>query len=218
LPDLQRLGEVLAEAQFGDDARNPLLWQLLRSRFSLMIARDEAPGGSLIASLRESARRRKKPAGMWLSDSEFYEALFQALLNRDAEFFREIARLLETRIDSAERRMDLEAAKAYDTICAIAERTGRPLPPTKKEIREQALFAVALANVIRRDSSAHAELGVYEESEEGPLVLRDEVRKEVLQEMERISEQNWTRIFKRCGLAHLPNDKGGQRSHRARRK
>jgi hypothetical protein len=41
--------------------------------------------------------------------------------------------------------------------------------------------------------------------------------KEIRKAMEQFPEQNWTRIFKRCGLAHLPNDKGGQVTHRRRR-
>jgi len=215
MPDPEEMLDVAEEAQFGDDAGHPLVWPLIYARLELLFYRDESPELPLAAALREIANRPKGRGKARLENGEFYEVLLQAIVDRDGEFFREVARLLETRCEGMERRMDFEVAHAFHRLCAQA---GRTLPPTKKEVREAALFTVAFANVVRRKPSpdAYWDMHANVDSHE-PLVLKPEAEQEILKEVERIPEQNWTRIFKRCGLAHLPNDKGGQRTHRARR-
>jgi hypothetical protein len=170
--------------------------------------------------------RDHAPGTDWLP---FYEAVSKAVLEGDGKFFREVGRLLEKRVKgSVDRRTDLEVAQAFATLRARAERENSPLP-TKKQVREAAQFSMALTNILQRTSpslagvlqrkdgpgSAHA-LSYYPRENVAPPFSAKMI-KQVKAEVDLLPEQNWTAIFKRCGLAHLPNDKGGQPAQRRNR-
>lgn len=138
----------------------------------------------------------------------FFDATSKALLDGDAGFFREVARLLEQRTGSrVEHRVDIAVHYAF---IELRSRSGGSLP-TKKQVRERALRSMAREKTLDRLGS--------------PFVIRDEGGRAkfikslvagIEKELRLLPDQNWTKIFKRCGLTHLPHDRGGQPSHSKR--
>ena len=95
-----------------------------------------------------------------------------------------------------------------------AEEEGRELP-TKKEVREKALFSIALNDFERRQNPPLSLEQMYDEDEEGVWHLKPEIASAVRRATKQLPEQNWTRLFKRCGLAHLAEDKGGRKARKS---
>jgi hypothetical protein len=205
----------LLHAAYGYDADNPILWHLINLRNQLQLCR--------------STEREKSPALALFSRATtlglntvhrdfalgFFDAAAKALLRGDAVFFREVARLIEQRIKGhpVERRIDLAVHYAFIELQSRSEGS----LPTKKKVRECALKWMAMDKAFERLGPKFVITDVFYWSEGG----RAKVKKSLLAQMEKefdlIPEQNWTKIFKRCGLSHLPNDKGGQPSHSKRR-
>ena len=208
LPSEEEIKAIFGEAQFGEDAENPMLWQLWDLKTQVAV-RASPEGPSIIALTNRFREHIGKAGPMWRSEA-FIADLEQAVLTRDAEFFREVARLLETRVAGPQRRIDLEVTSAFIVLRADAEHEGREWP-TKKEVREGALFSIALADFERRQNPPLSEDQMYDCDEEGVPQLKPEIARAVQREMEQFPEQNWTRVFKRCGLDHLAEDKGGRR-------
>jgi hypothetical protein len=121
-----------------------------------------------------------------------------------------VARLLETRIGGPHRRIDLEVSRAFKVLQQRAEIEGRELP-TKREVREAALFSIAFHDFQHRQNPPLAWKQMHDFNEAGQPRLKPEFAREVRRGIEQFPEQNWTRIFKRCGLAHLPEDSGGRK-------
>jgi hypothetical protein len=214
LPDAEELKAIAAHAEFGEDAENPLLWQLLDLKMRLEANAKCDPGGPTTVALANRLREgHGKGDPMWRSEA-FMAAVEQAVLNRDAEFFREVARLLETHIAGPHRRIDLEVSRAFYDLCDQARHEERELP-TKREVREAALYSIALEDYQRRHHPLQTWEQMHEFDEEGVPRLKPEFARAVRREIDQFPEQNWTRIFKRCGLDHLAEDKGGRRSKRS---
>jgi hypothetical protein len=208
LPDAEEVSAIADYAQYGEDANNPLLWQLLdlKTRLEANGNPDQAIILALMSKMRESLG---KGDPQWQSEA-FTAAVEQAVLTRDGDFFREVARMLETRIGAPYRRVDLEVSRAFLTLHSHAESEGRGLP-TKREVREAALFSIALRDFEGRQNPPLSDEQMYDYDEEGVPQLKQEIARVVHREIERLPEQNWTRIFKRCGLAHLAEDSGGRK-------
>jgi hypothetical protein len=218
IPDEVEMQKAGAKARYGEDGDDPMMWDLISARKHLSGCRKSAPGKALIAALIDASERHDRKSVEWKSRWGFLEAVSQAVLEGDGEFFREVARLVEARLEGPpERRVDLEVAQAFALLRARSARRKEALP-TKKQVREAALFSMAFSHAMRRRAGrlAWSSLHFYLD-ENGRAQLPAKFLKEIQKEVERLPEQNWTVIFKRCGLADLPNDKGGQRSHRQQR-
>ena len=207
-------GDALLLARYGEDARNPIMWALINARHHLKMCSKLEPEKPLANAMFDRAEQQGRDSVHWSIRIGFYEAASKAILEGDADFFREVTRLLETRIEGPpERRIDVEVEFAFTML-----RTRIGELPTKKQVREAALWSMALSNVIKRRATPNAWNDMhYFPSGEGRAQLKPEVVKEVRKEIERLPEQRWTAIFKRCGLSNLPNDKGGQPSQSKRR-
>ena len=214
LPLESERGDSWLIAQYGEDSRNPVMWSLINAKFHLKTCSALEPDKPLADAMFDRAEQMGRDSGHWSIRIGFYEAASKAILAGDAEFFREVARLLETRIEGPpERRVDLALNHAFARLHALEGKL-----PTKKQVRDAALREMALSNVLGRMPGPSAWMDAhYFPGGTDRASLKPEVRKEVDQEIERIPEQNWTALFKRCGLSNLPNDKGGQPSHSKRR-
>jgi len=129
-----------------------------------------------------------------LPPSLFYDWATIAVRRRDATFFKEVARLLEDKIEpQKEDFAALHAIMAYKELKELGK------DPTKRDVRERAIRKWKTWNVIikKRERPWNGEMPTNLE-----LVL------------EKIPRQNWTRVFKRIGLSDLPSSKGGQPSHK----
>lgn len=205
-------------ARYGEDARNPVMWDLINAKHHLETCRALEPKKPLADAMFDRAEQQGRDSVHWGIRIGFYETTSKAILAGDSGFFREVARLLETRVDGTpERRFDLEVEAAFNIL---RERLGRSTGklPTKKQVKELALWNVAFSNVLDRMTGPNP----WDEMHHFPggnerARLKPDAAKQIEKEIERLPEQNWTAIFKRCGLANLPNDKGGQPSHRRRR-
>jgi hypothetical protein len=215
LPTQPEMADRCHEARYGDDSRNPLMGLVELARRDLGLCQQAAPDQPLVSTLIDATAEFDRPSDAWRERWGFHEAAAQALRAGDADFFREVARLLETRIDAPpEQRFDLEVARAFTILRAKLGRLTGQLP-TKKQVRETALRAIARDNVMQAQGPKETWLEkCYYQDASGQTQMRPEIRKAVEKEVRRLPEQNWTLIFKRCGLADLPNDKGGQRTHR----
>jgi len=207
----------LLHATYGDDSCNPLLWHLINLRSQLeLCGGNKLPKGSL--ALAQALFSRATSLGLhhrWFALG-FFDAAAKAVLDGDADFFREVARLLEQRISGGivERRIDVAVHSAVNRLRSL---TG--LLPTKRQVREDALELLAWHNAINRLGPQFSITDVFDnfwDEKTGRPRVKKSLADAVKKELERLPAQNWTKIFKRCGLSHLPHDRGGQPSHSKR--
>jgi len=212
-PQQDDRGDRWLDAQYGEDARNPIMWALINAHTHLDQCNSLKPEQRLIDTLIDYAERLGRDSAHWGIRMGFFEAAAKAILAGDAEFFREVARLLESRIKGPpERRVDLAVNHAFGRL-----RRHEGKLPTKKQVREAALWDMAFSNVLQRKPGPNPwEEMTFFPSGNKPRRLKPSIIKEVNAEVQLLPEQNWTVIFKRCGLSNLPNDRGGQPSHRKR--
>jgi len=219
LPHPDEMRGAQLEAIYGDDALNELLWDLRSAKSDVEFCHELAPHAPIISAMITRIQARGPDEDQKTLLPDFYEAVSKALLDSDAGFFREVARLLETRLEGPpERRLDMEVVRAFNFLRARAKWRKEPLP-TKCRVREVALRLIAFSNVMNRRGSPEkpARVGLLS-GVNWRTQLEPEILEAVEREIELLPEQNWTRIFERCGLADLPADKGGQPRHRQRRK
>ncbi len=213
-PNLETLGsEILA---YDDD---PLTVDLVIAQNQLeSCCTADLPKESLALSLFAIATRSGLDPFHTKAILGFFEVAAKAILDGDGEFFREAARLLEQRVGARpfERRVDVAVHHAF-----IELQSRSKSPPTKKQVRERALYLMATWNVMSRFGRRVAIEQVFEASakasgEGRQAKVKKSLLSDIQKEVRRFPRQKWTRIFKRCGLSHLPKDKGGQPSHRKR--
>jgi hypothetical protein len=211
---LEDQGEALLKACHGRDARNPILWLLIVGRYHLETCRVLDPDKPLASALFERSARRDGLHTRGAIQLGFFEAAANAILKRDSSFFREVARLLEQRIGRGpERRID-DAAITCVTI--LEARTGSL--PTKRDVRECVRELIATDRVMGR--TKWRTIGdIYEfPTGGGKARLKPALSNEIEKELAgSFPKQDWTKIWKRCGLSHLPADKGGQPTHKKQR-
>ena len=169
------------------------------------------PKAPLADAMFDRAEILGRDSGHWSIRIGFFEAASRAILEGDADFFREVARLLETRLNGPPyRRYDLAVLHAFNSLHS---RTGKL--PTKKQVRESALKEIAMDDVMNRQPNGWDDCTHFP-PDGGKRMYKPEFLREVRKRIDLLPEQNWKVIFKRCGLSHLPNDKGGQPAHRKR--
>ena len=188
-----KLHRLYNEARAGKDAENPLLNDLSRWRAGLWLHSKQSPQTELRAVVYGPSE--------W---PDFFEQTGRALLNRDAEFFREVARLLETRADvpheSAVAAMMLQVYLNPNN--APEEQAG-----TKTEVKEITLFWLAFERLKSRPGGWN----LIKDNPAGPPnpCFLPETYEAIATEQRRLPPQDWKRLWRRTGLADLPP--GGRR-------
>jgi hypothetical protein len=97
-----------------------------------LVTNTDAPRESLALDLFNRARRSGDYQAL-----RFFDDVAKAILGGNADFFREVARLIEQRIhgDPVERRVDVAVNQAFWELLLAT----RALP-TKKQVRERAIY------------------------------------------------------------------------------
>lgn len=202
-------GELVLRSMYGEDARNPLLWQLVNAREHLEISQKlDDPKIPLILSLVQRALRKggNSESVHFSIATGFFEDVANAVMKRDVGFFKDVARLLGERVGGEPHlKMDLIVQTCFTIL-----RARSPSLPTKKAIRDMALRWLAEQNILNRGGKQRNFFDMMQPS------VRAEVETELklLQRRDQNRQWNWTQIFKRCCLSDLPSDKGGKPSHR----
>jgi len=203
-------------ARYGSDSQSPLFWILenlhandMHTHYCLAEKkiRISSPAADYINALLEEWKRNQEWDELstdleWLPASLFFDLATIAVRRRDAAFFEEVARILREKI--VPRQEDM----AGRHVLVAYEEVKQPgSEPTKKEVRERALRKWATQRVILRRVKTTGR----------PWNGNMPTEREVLAEQERLPRQDWTEVFRRCGLGDLPSDKGGRPSHKRHR-
>jgi len=204
-------------AIYGHDSHHPLLWDLINLRNQLDLCRrggPDLPKDSLALALFDRATTLGlHTVHRWFALG-FFNAAAKAVLDEDADFFREVARLIEERIkgNPVEQRVDLAVHHVFSEL-----KSENKALPTKRQVRERALQWLAWDRALNRLGTNFVFTDVFDRDEYGRPKVRKSLLVAMRKELDLIPVQDWTKIFKRCGLSHLPHDRGGQPAHSKRR-
>jgi hypothetical protein len=131
---------------------------------------------------------------------EFHSKASQAVLGRDERFFQRMAAAIvyykkQPDILRPERYL-LFAFEAYERYVELGEEA----LPTKRKIREEAEWMWAVQREIRQGRLVR---GLSEAARrEGERRIREAVKS--------LPEQDWSKLFRKAGLAGLPHGRGGR--------
>lgn len=209
---LEDIGERSLKASHGDDAHNPVLWLLIVARDHLKTCRVLDADKPLASALFERSVRRDGLHTRGAIQLGFFEAAARAVIEGNASFFVEVARLL-THLSHplpVQQAMDEAVFQSFRTL----ERRNDGLP-TKKQVRDMAETLVATDRALRHIKWRFI-TDIYEPAGKSGLRWKPKIQQEIDKEYTRLPVTNWTVVFKRCGLARLPSNKGGQPSHKKR--
>jgi hypothetical protein len=191
-----------------EQAESPLFWALEKVHgpywetyeyFAKHKIRAWVKDSNYVQVLYEDWKQRQKedelPATFeLLPASLLFEWMAIGVRQRDWRLFEDITRLLRDKIGqcAAADQAGRWARSAYMEL----KQPGKE--PTKVEVRECAVRKWKIHNILMR----------------GPRPWTGDMPTSAEILLEKIPKQNWTRVFKRTGLSHLPSGKGGQPSHK----
>src|SRR5262249_32811659 len=127
----------LLDATYGRDSGNLLLWHLINLRSQLeLCGGNKLPKNALALALFTRATKLGLHSVHRDFALGFFDAAAKAVLDDDASFFREAARLIEQRIKGGpvERRIDMAVHFAFSVLQSESDSL-----PTKRQVREYAL-------------------------------------------------------------------------------
>lgn len=213
LEEDRAIKDAYLRARYGDDSQSPLLWVLekLHGNYDYTLHELVAKKirwwvkqadyvNALVNEWRRDRSEEEQSAELELLPATlFFDFAVIAIKRRDYRFFEEVARLLREKIEPLQ-----EDVVGKHVLFAYRELKQPGSEPTKMEVRERALTVWATWRLILRRKGSNPWDGEMPSS------------KDVETEKDHLPQQNWTQVFRRNGLFHLPNNKGGQPSHKKR--
>ena len=206
----ERISHLQNVAYYGADAAgSPLFWTLERLHanddetfrcFREKRIRAFVEAEDYVTELTERWKRDREADALatnleQIPPSLFFDWAAIAIRNLDAKFFEATALLLRSVEPESTDVVVRHALSAYQELKQILT------SPTKKDVREKTMQKWAMSNAIRKRGIPW----------DGAMPSDREIRHELSRlPAQTWTAQNWTTIWERAQLQHLPSDRGGR--------